>query len=404
MIFDCIVIGKGLIGCAAARYLSETLKNVAVIGPDEHADINKAIVFSSHYDQARVQRIVGTDPVWTLLNLQSSAQYNFLEKESNISFHSGVGCLYVNPAGLDNYLEQIEKQASLFNLKYNFFESGKAIHNVFPDFEFPQLSKGIFEDSPSGYINPRLLIKAQLSLFQKNDGIVINEIANGINYEKNYWQIETTNKKIYKAKKVLLCPGAFINFFNLTKNKLALTLKSETTLWAKVSKQEASRLSKLPSLLYEIDNPVYKNVYLIQPVQYPDGKYYLKIGCNLGGDIYFDSIQDIRSWFRNGASDANLDILKGALLKIMPGIKAEGYFTKRCIISFTEHRKPYIGLLNSNGLFVACGGNGYSAMCSDALGRIASHLLIKGIFPNEYSAESFEPVFTGSTLKKVTSY
>ena len=361
MIFDCIAIGKGLIGCAAARYLSETLKNVAVIGPDEHADIKKAIVFSTHYHHPRVQRIVAKHPVCVLLNLQSSPQYNF-------------------------------------------FESGRAIHNVFPDFEFPQLSKGIFEDSPSGYINPRLLIKAQLSLFQKNDGIVINEIANEINYEKNYWQIETTNKKIYKAKKVLLCPGAFINFFNLTKNKLALTLKSETTLWAKVSKQEASRLSKLPSLLYEIDNPVYKNVYLIQPVQYPDGKYYLKIGCNLGGDIYFDSIQDIRSWFRNGTSDANLNILKGALLKIMPGIKAEEYFTKRCIISFTEHRKPYIGLLNNNGLFVACGGNGYSAMCSDALGRIASHLLIKGIFPNEYSAESFEPVFTGSTLKKVTSY
>jgi glycine/D-amino acid oxidase-like deaminating enzyme len=69
------------------------------------------------------------------------------------------------------------------------------------------------------------------------------------------------------------------------------------------------------------------------------------------------------------------------------------YFTKRCIVSFTKHRKPYIGTLNNEGLFVACGGNGYSAMCSDALGRIAANLLTEGTFPEEYSSESFKPVF-----------
>ena len=127
MIFDCIVIGKGLIGSAAARYLSQSQKNVAVIGPDEHPDVNEAIVFSSHYDEGRVQRVIGVDPVWTLLNLQSSRQYNFLEQETGITFHSGVGCLYVNPAGMDSYLEQIEKQANQFKLKYDFFENGEAI-------------------------------------------------------------------------------------------------------------------------------------------------------------------------------------------------------------------------------------------------------------------------------------
>ena len=39
MIFDCIVIGKGLIGSAAARYLIHSQKNVMVIGPDEHFDM-----------------------------------------------------------------------------------------------------------------------------------------------------------------------------------------------------------------------------------------------------------------------------------------------------------------------------------------------------------------------------
>ena len=403
MIFDYIVIGKGLIGSAAARYLIHSQKNVMVIGPDEHFDINEAIVFSSHYDQGRVQRIIGIDDVWTLLNLQSSAQYNFLEKESGIAFHSGVGCLYVNPAGVDSYLEQVEKQANYFKLKYNFFEDGEAIHKTFGDFSFPASSVAMFENSPSGYINPRLLIKAQLNLFRKNNGIVINDVANEIGYGEDYLEIKTISGDIYRAKRILLCPGAFINFFNLTKNKLALSLKGETTLLANVTSQEAERLSKLPSLLYEIDNPAYKNVYLIQPVQYPDGKYYLKMGCNLPGDIYFDTFEDIRDWFRNGPSDNNLEVLKDALLKIIPGLQAKEYFTKRCIVSFTKHRKPYIGRLDDQGLFVACGGNGYSAMCSDALGSIASHLLTKGVFPKEYSAATFKPVFTQSILKKATS-
>lgn len=86
MIFDYIVIGKGLIGSAAARYLTQSQKNVAVIGPDEHPDVNEAIVFSSHYDQGRVQRVIGTDPVWTLLNLQSSNQIIFLNSKQDLLF------------------------------------------------------------------------------------------------------------------------------------------------------------------------------------------------------------------------------------------------------------------------------------------------------------------------------
>ncbi|HSQ44918.1 MAG TPA: FAD-binding oxidoreductase [Ginsengibacter sp.] len=394
MIFDCIIIGKGLIGSAAARYLSYSQKKVAVIGPGEHSNPGEAVVFSSHYDEARIQRIIGTDSTWTKLNLQSSAEYKFIEKESGIMFHCGVGCLYVNPHGSDHYIDQVEKHANQFNLAYKLFENGEAICKAFGDLNVPMKSKGIFESSPSGYINPRQLIKAQLNLFQKNNGAVINEIANEITYEKNYVRVTTLEGNIYHATKVLLSPGAFINFFNLTKNKLALTLKSETTLLAQVTAEEAKRLSTFPSLLYEIDIPGYKNIYLVQPVLYPDGNYYLKMGCNLPGDIYFDNIEDIQQWFRNGTSDESLGILKDALLNIIPGLHAQEYFTKRCIVTFTKHRKPYIGALNDHGLFVACGGNGYGAMCSDALGSIAANLLSEGSFPEDYLPESFAPVFS----------
>ncbi|MEO8765185.1 MAG: FAD-dependent oxidoreductase, partial [Ginsengibacter sp.] len=297
-------------------------------------------------------------------------------------------------AGTDAYLEQVKLQAGHFDLLYRHFKNGDAIHTSFPEFNFPVTGKGIFEPAPSGYINPGLLIKAQLTLFKKNGGVIIDDIGDGLTYTENCIQIATLNGNVYKAKKVLLAPGAFINFFDLAKNKLAFDLKSETTIWANVCSEEAGRLSGLPSLLYEIEIPEYRNIYLVQPVQYPDGKYYLKMGCNLPGDIFFNNLKGVQDWFKTGNSDDSLKVLQEALLTIMPGLNAEIFLTKRCIISFTSHRKPYIGSLNNDGLFVATGGNGYSAMCSDALGRIASHLLTDGVFPAEYSAESFRPVFT----------
>ena len=125
-----------------------------------------------------------------------------------------------------------------------FLKTVKQFNKTFNDFSFPASSQGIFENSPSGYINPRLLIKAQLNLFRKNNGTVVDEIANEIEYEENCLQIETVNGNVYKAKKVLLCPGAFVNFFNLIKNKLALSLKGETTLWAKVTAKRSRSFIK----------------------------------------------------------------------------------------------------------------------------------------------------------------
>lgn len=392
MTYDSIVIGKGLIGSAAAKYLSVAGERVAVIGPDEPLDIQEGIVFSSHYDQARIQRIIGTDATWTLLNQESASAYPSLQKESKINFHTPVGCLYVNPHGSDSYLEKIEYLGKKFNSSYHFFENGKSLNKAFPEFHFPEISKGIFEDAPSGFINPRLLIKAQLKVFTKNNGTIINEIAQEIIYENETIKIITREGNIFETKKVLVAAGAFTNSFNLLDKKLAFKLKSETTIWAKVNKEEAMRLNKLPSLLYEINTPAIQNIYLIKPVQYPDGNYYLKMGANIPEDIYFENLEDIQNWFRKGDNNENLEILQQAITKLMPRIKAEEFATKKCIVTRTPHGKPYIGAINNKGLFVAAGGNGYGAMCSDALGRIASHLLVQNIFPKEYDERDFLPV------------
>ena len=53
--FDFIVVGKGMMGAAAARHLALSGARVALIGPDEPTDwANHTGAFSSHYDNARI--------------------------------------------------------------------------------------------------------------------------------------------------------------------------------------------------------------------------------------------------------------------------------------------------------------------------------------------------------------
>lgn len=392
MLYDSIVIGRGLIGSAAAKYISNTQKNVALIGPDEETVLDQKIVFASHYDRARVQRIFGQDTVSTLLNYQSANEYAAIEKETNIHFHSREGCLYVNPYGKDEYLDHILAQAQIFKSNYQSFETGEPLNLFLTDFNFPKSSAGIFEPSPAGHINPRLLIKAQLKLFKKNGGKIFNELVKEVRYENNEMKIITHTGEIYQSKKVLLAPGAFVNFFNLLKHKLFLTLKSETTIWAKTSAEEALRLSKLPALLYKINEPEIDDIYLVRPLEYPDGKFYLKMGANFQDDILFKNLKEVQNWFKHGNNEGNLKIMKDALIKLVPLLKVEKALAKKCIVSYTRHGKPYIGEVDKN-LFVSAGGNGYSAMSSDALGKIAATLLLENKFPKEFLQEDFEPVF-----------
>jgi sarcosine oxidase len=392
MIFDSIIIGAGLIGSAAAKYINEAEKNVALIGPDEETVSYEKMVFASHYDNSRVQRAFGTDAVSTLLNLQSAAQYDSIEKEANIHFHSDEGCLYVNPSGTDNYLKNTSELAKTFDIDYQNFPSEKLLKSFAPDFNFPGTARGVFEPSPSGHINPRQLIKAQQVLFQKNDGVIFNDTANAVNHENGMLKIETLNGKTYHSKKVLLSPGAFINFFDLLKRKLVLRLKSETTIWAKVSADEAFRLSRMPALLYKINEPEIQEIYIVRPVEYPDGNFYLKMGANFPGDIYFTNLTEIQGWFKNQNKGNNLNIAKAALMRLIPKLSVEECYEKKCIVSYTQHGKPYIGEVDDN-IFVAAGGNGYSAMCSDALGKIAATVLVNRQFPKEFSQNDFRPVF-----------
>jgi glycine/D-amino acid oxidase-like deaminating enzyme len=392
MIFDTIVIGKGLIGSATAKHLSLSEKNVAIIGPDEPKDYEQALVFASHYDSGRVQRLIGHNDAMTRLNLLAVSHYPWLEAESGIKFHTDSGCLYVNPTGSDSYLRNAPGKAKQFGINASFYNNSQELSVAFPEFKFPEASAGMLESSPSGHINPLLLIKAQLSVFERNGGKIFRETVMSLKFVNGIAEVETQKNK-YKAKKIILAAGAFSNFYGLLEQRLDITTKSEVVILARVNKEEAVRLAALPSLLYEIDTPEFEGIYSTQPIQYPDGNFYLKMGCNLPEDIFFGSdLGEVQQWFRKGDSDRHIPKMRSALQTIMPNLKIEECISKRCLLPRTKkHENPYIGRVHE-GLYVTA-GNGWSAMCSDGAGQLMVSLVINGKIPEGFNSKDFEPIF-----------
>ena len=98
------VIGRGLIGSAAARHLSKMGHDVALIGPDEPADFSRhSGVFGSHYDEGRITRTF--DPgvkFWRDVNRASISRYGEISAESGVEFYREVGTLHVGASDNNN--------------------------------------------------------------------------------------------------------------------------------------------------------------------------------------------------------------------------------------------------------------------------------------------------------------
>lgn len=392
--FNIIIVGKGLVGSAAAKYLGEFNKGIAIIGPNEPVGNDKAAVYSSHYDQARVQRLIGKDKIWTALNILSVDRYSTITKQSGINFHTPVGCLYVNPNGPDDYLNDSASVAGHFKLNHFSYVEPGLLKKDFGELVFPHEAAGLLERGPAGFINPKALIAAQLNIFSQNGGNIFTDTVKSITHIGEGFRVSTIEGNDYLAEKVVVAAGAFVNYLELINRKLDLKIKSEVVLLAEVSPSNALKLKNLPSLLYEINNKDLEGIYLIQPVKYPDGRFYLKMGSNLPEDIFFDDLAQVQDWFRSGKSDVHLDRLKNALFVILPEVEFLSFQTKRCVINRSRHGRPYIGETGRKGLFVISGCNGYSAMCSDGIGNIAAHLVREAVFPGSFRAEDFEILYS----------
>ena len=393
--YDFLVIGKGLMGAAAARYLSQVSNNVAVIGPDEPANpATHTGIYGAHYDQARIiSQLINREPIWAAFSHTTLTQMTHLEAALGESIYQPVGTVSVKPeAPTAEHLQQIDMHAARFGADYRVLDHA-AQQATFPMLNFPANCTMLWEKAPAGYLNPRKLLAGQLAAAQQNHATIIRSIATAVHAKADHVEVHTQEGTVYQAQRVLIATGAFSNCFELFARPLALRLKGEYVVMGEVPTQEVQRLGPMPTISYQIESDTLADLYMFPPVQYPNGKYYIKLGANTTADCYVETLEEINAWYRTGNSDAMLAVMRDTVCTLVPDLQAAAWQTNRCVITRTAHAKPYIDIVQPGRIYAAVGGNGTSAQASDGIGQVAADLMIHNAWHSDLDANAFRVIY-----------
>ncbi|ACP25880.1 putative N-methyl-l-tryptophan oxidase [Sinorhizobium fredii NGR234] len=375
--FDFVIVGKGMMGAAAARHLSLAGARVALVGPDEPDDwANHRGVFSSHYDNARITRTIDNDPVWARLARRSIERYREIAEASGIEFYHEVGCLIAAPApsGGFDYLDRVARARDRLGVEAPLIV-GEDLAERFPWFCFPQGYAGLHEARGAGYVNPRALVRAQTIAAERLGAGVIREEVLSVAESAGSVKVSTTGGHRLRAGRVLVAAGGFSLSEALLPKPIDLSVKARTVLFAEISPDDLAGFDGMPSLIGAAPAQD-QSYYLLPPVAYADGKHYIKIGGDPSDRILADEAS-VREWFRGGASAGAADHMRGLLADVMPGLKPVSTHFSPCVTAFTRHGYPYVGFV-SDRIAVLTGGNGQAAKSSDEIGRLGAALLANG--------------------------
>ncbi|KKX29271.1 FAD-dependent oxidoreductase [Rhizobium sp. LC145] len=390
--FKYIIIGRGMMGAAAARHLSQWTDGAALIGPPEPEDrLGHDGVFASHYDEARITRTFDGDLAWGTFAARSLDRYAAIEEESGIRFYTEAGCLFAGPEPKrpTDYLRRALDVSDTLGLEVEEIAPSD-LQSRFPQFSFAPHLAGFYEHRRAGHINPRALIKAQAKLAAGNGATLIDATVTSVRDAGSHVEV-ICGDEIHTAEKVLVAAGAFTNFNGLLPRPVDMRVAPRTVVFYELGDREAAIFGSMPSTIVfgETDED---HVYILPPVGYPDGRTYLK----LGGDTEsrsFERLEDIVSWFHSEGDSVEREKLAAIAEKLMPALAGRPVTSAPCVASFTPSSHPYIGYTQSRRIAVLTGGNFVAAKSSDELGRLGAVLLRDGEIPESDFGSRLAPAF-----------
>lgn len=413
--FDVAVIGAGMFGCAAAKYLSKNNLKVVLIGPDEPMNQQAAAsqrAFGAYYDQARITRRLGWDAVWAATDSRSLNRFRLIEAESGISFFHECGSLVLMANSISSRTESIieQCQANLIPVEKM---TEKSIEYHWPYLKVPPILGGVvglFEDQMAGYLNPRKLVAAQISLYERAGGSLLRGTVIQIIKDKSsqLWQLSMLrdgNIEIICAEKILIAAGAFINHNHILPDnaRLALYAFTEPNLLFEIDQNDIERFDKMPTVI-TVDPEDTGNhnlsLYLLPPIQYPDNKWYIRIGPGMQPMVkQLDTLEQMRQWYiQQEITQQQRDILIQMQQMLLPDIKPKSLREACCIIEKTPTHHPYIGPINEDGsLNIVVGGNGHGARGSDEIGRLAANMVMGNAWDFPIPQSHFKPILMVNT-------
>ena len=383
-IHDVAVVGLGLVGAAALRYLSapETGLKCVGVGPAEPVEWSSHTgVFASHYDSGRITRKLDRRREWAILAARAIEAYRGIEAAAGIAFHTPAGVVMaeVDP-------ERIAAVMSVADALHVDYERLRPDDVGDDRIVVPAGSTVLREPPPGGFIDPRRMLAAQLAICAQQGADTrsthVVDVASG---RDGAWSLQCADGSTVSARRVVLAAGPHADELNGLSRRPLIDVVAETVVLARVSAEERLHLTDLPSIIVD---DVADHFYIVPPTEYPDGETYVKLGATRHAPSVLTPEQR-RPWMTGTRHEADLEWLRALLLGVLPGLHAEAWSTKPCLIPDTPTKLPYIEIVEP-GLVMAVGTNGYAAKSADAIGSLAAGLVVNGRWTDaELDQESF---------------
>jgi glycine/D-amino acid oxidase-like deaminating enzyme len=391
--YEYIVVGKGLMGAAAARHLAAHSPGVALIGPDEPPDrAAHAGVFGSHYDEGRITRILDPDRIWALLAQRSIARYRDIERQSGIAYYHEVGHLAVGPRpdGAEDYVARLHTVAQELGVVYETYEPA-ALRERFPELAFAAGCVGLYQPHTAGHVSPRAQVQAQTAVAAQQGATIIRATVHTVRQVDGGVEVSTEEGHTYRGARVLVATGGFSNTKQLLPSPLDLTVYARTIVLAELDHAQVEHLRGMPSIIYRPEAEA-ERCYILPPIRYPDGKYYVKIG---GGprSRALHSFDELVAWFRSPGDAQEARQLTELLRTLLPQLRPVSLHTESCVTSYTRTGYPYADLLPGGRMGVLTGGNGSAAKSADEIGRMGAEMLRAGQWAYDLDAAHFRAHF-----------
>lgn len=388
-IFEVVVVGAGMFGSAAAKHLSRAGADVLVIGhaePDGDLPTDQN-TFGAYFDGARITRRLGWDEVWGAMDARPLGRFGDIEAESGIKFLHECGSLVVLARSIEHRTNAILRHCEVEGIAVKRM-SEDALSAEFTELGLPRLTggaEGLLEYDRAGYINPRKLVQAQLTLVGAAGGQLLSAAVKAVRRDEQsgLWHLLASGAggtTEVKAEKIVLATGAFTNHNNVLPcgYRLALHAFTEPNLLFEVGGNQLDRLRGLPAIVTvdpDDTGNANKSLYLLPPIHYPDGKWYMRIGPGMQPIVEgLRTVDEMNAWYAAQRVTAPQAAFLTEMMKMfVPGLTPASVREAACIIEKTPSRYPYIGHIDSDeSLTVVVGGNGHGARGSDEIGRLAS--------------------------------
>ena len=373
MKFKYLVIGCGIMGSAAAMHLAASTDGVALLGPDEDmADRDPTIPKGSHHDAGRITRGLDPDPFWGSVARQSIKRYHKLEQRTGIAFFNECGFLWMD-TDLDRVIK-LEQLASDVSEKLERVNAA-CLKEKFSYLSSEKFKAAIFQVSNAGTINPRAYVRAMAAQAEYNGAERIYDYAVRFEDSASGVMVQTAAGRRISAEKVLLATGAYAAKDGLLGRKLALRACKTGVVLVEVAPEAVrDKLANMPSIISRPPDGR-PNTYLLPPLMYPDGKYYLKIGTAAEGPSLNGS-DKLNRWLRAGKDNATADLMLAELRLIFPHLDLSQWRYLPCATCHTPDARPIVDVICGGRVGLLLGGNGYAGKSGDALGKLGATLLM----------------------------